>query len=139
MYMLDTNTCIFAIKGAKTKKYEHIISILNDKRADGLSVSAITLAELEFGVANSAIPEKNAVALMNFISIMDILPFDDGAAIEYGHIRAVLQKIGRPLGSLDMLIAAHAKALGHTLVTNNTREFERVPGLATEDWLFATT
>jgi tRNA(fMet)-specific endonuclease VapC len=58
MYMLDTNTCIFAIKGAKTKKYEHIISILNDKRANGLSVSVITLAELEFGVANSAIPEK---------------------------------------------------------------------------------
>jgi tRNA(fMet)-specific endonuclease VapC len=136
MYMLDTNTCIFAIKGAKTEKYEHIVSILNDKRTDGLSISAITLAELEFGVANSAFPEKNAVALMNFVSIMDVLPFEDGAAIEYGNIRAALQKIGRPLGPLDMLIAAHAKTLGHTLVTNNTREFERVPGLIIEDWLF---
>jgi tRNA(fMet)-specific endonuclease VapC len=135
--MLDTNTCIFAIKGAKTKKYEHITAILKNKRTNGLSISAITLAELEFGVANSAIPEKNAVALMNFISIIDVLPFEDSAAIEYGHIRAGLQKLGRPLGSLDMLIAAHAKALGYTLVTNNTREFERVSGLAIEDWLFS--
>jgi tRNA(fMet)-specific endonuclease VapC len=135
MYMLDTNTCIFAIKGAKTEKYEHITTVLAEKRRAGLCISSITLAELEYGVANSAFPERNAVALMNILSIIEVMPFEESAAAEYGSIRASLRRIGRPIGPYDMLIAAHAKSLNVTLVTNNPREFEKVDGLAIDDWL----
>ncbi len=102
---------------------------------DGVSISAITLAELEHGVEKSAYPEKNAVALAQFLSIIDVLPFDDSAAMEYGRICAHLQRRGTPIGVMDNLIAAHAKAEKLILVTNNTREFERVPGLELENWV----
>jgi tRNA(fMet)-specific endonuclease VapC len=134
MYMLDTNICIFAIKGAKTEMYGHISRALGEKRAEGLCISSITLAELEFGVANSSSPEKNAVALMNILSVLEVMPFEESAAAEYGKIRAELQRTGRVIGSLDMLIAAHSKACGCILVTNNTREFKRVENLVVEDW-----
>ena len=81
-----------------------------------------------------ASPEKNAAALMQFLAIMDVLPFNDLAAVEYGKICAYLQQRGTPIGTMDMLIAGHARAEGLILVTNNVREFERVPNLMVENW-----
>lgn len=130
-YMLDTNICIFVIKN----KHESVLAELKAKRERGISISAITLAELEHGVAASAFPEKNALALMQFMAIAACLPFTHKAAAEYGRLRASLQKRGTPIGPLDMLIAAHARSEGRTLVTNNVREFARVDGLAMEDWV----
>jgi tRNA(fMet)-specific endonuclease VapC len=128
--MLDTNICIYIIKN----KPESVIKHLKAKQSDGLAISVITLAELEHGVAASAFPEKNALALMQLMVIARCLPFTHRVAAEYGRIRAGLQRRGMPIGALDMLIAAHAKSEGLTLITNNTREFERVEGLDLEDW-----
>lgn len=129
-YMLDTNICIYAIKN----KPEQVLRQLKANLQYGLCISAITLAELEYGVEKSVFPEKNTVALIQFLSILDVLPFDDAAASEYGKICAYLQKRGTPIGTMDMLIAGHAKAEGLILVTNNVREFERVPNLKIENW-----
>ena len=129
-YMLDTNICIYAIKN----KPEQVLRRLKDNMQYGLCISAITLAELEYGVEKSLFPERNRAALMQFISILDVLPFDDLAAGKYGEICAHLQKIGKPIGTMDMLIAGHAKAEHMILITNNVREFERVPGLEIENW-----
>lgn len=129
-YMLDTNICIYAIKN----KPPQVFRQLKGNLPKGICISAITLAELEHGVAKSAYPDKNTVALMQFLSIMDVLPFDDMAAAEYGGICATLQRQGTPIGTMDMLIAAHAKTEGLVLVTNNVREFERVLGLEIENW-----
>ena len=99
-----------------------------------IAISAITLAELRYGVAKSHYREKNAKALDEFIIPLEILPFDEAASRSYGEIRAALEKAGTPIGSMDLLIAAHAVSLGVTLVTNNAREFNRVPGLNVVDW-----
>ncbi len=129
-YLLDTNICIYAIK----KRPEQVLRRLKSHLREGLCISAVTLAELELGVEKSAYPERNRAALFQFLSILDILPFDDLAAQEYGKICAFLQRKGTPIGTMDMLIAAQARAAGLTLVTNNTREFERVPDLNIENW-----
>ena len=129
-YMLDTNICIYAIKN----KPEQVVRRLKDNLPKGLCISAITLAELEHGVEKSVNPEKNQMALIQFLAILDILPFDDLAATEYGNICAYLQKRGTPIGTMDMLIAGHARAEGLILVTNNVREFMRVPNLGIENW-----
>lgn len=130
MYMLDTNILIYAIKHKPPKVFERLKAHLSD----GLCISAITLAEMEHGVQKSAFPAKNEAALLQFLTILDVLPFDDRAAVEYGSICAGLQKQGTPIGTMDMLIAGHARAESLTLVTNNVREFQRVPGLAIENW-----
>ena len=130
MYMLDTNICIYAIKN----KPEQVLQRLQENLSKGLCISAITLAELEHGVEKSANPEKNQMALIQFLSILDILPFDDLAAAEYGNICAYLQKQGTPIGTMDMLIAGHARVENLILVTNNVREFKRVPNLCIENW-----
>jgi tRNA(fMet)-specific endonuclease VapC len=88
-----------------------------------------------YGVEASTFPEKNALALNQFLSIVDILPFDSEAAAEYGKICATLRRQGTPIGAMDLLIAAHAKAQGLTIVTNNVREFIRVEGLDLENWV----
>lgn len=129
-YMLDTNICIYAIK----KKPEQVLRRLKENWEKGLCISAVTLAELEHGVQKSAYPEKNELALIQFLSILTVLPFDDTAAVVYGGICAFLQKQGTPIGTMDMLIAAHAKAESMVLVTNNEREFMRVPELKVENW-----
>ena len=129
-YMLDTNICIYAIK----HKPVLVLQNLRLHMEDGLCISAITLAELEHGVAKSMYPERNKAALIQFLSILDILPFDDRAAAAYGYVCAFLQKQGTPIGTMDMLIAGHALSEETILVTNNTREFERVPGLDLENW-----
>lgn len=130
IYMLDTNICIYAIK----RKPEQVLSRIKENIDKGLCISSITLAELEHGVAKSNYPEKNRVALIKFLSILNVLPFDEAAAREYGNICATLQKQGTPIGTMDMLIAGHARSKGYTIVTNNVREFNRVADLSVENW-----
>lgn len=129
-YMLDTNICIYAIK----KKPEKVLQRFREELDNGICISSITLAELEYGVKHSSDPVKNEQALLCFLAPLSIFPFGAAAASEYGEIRAYLQSRGIPIGPLDMLIAGHAKAENMILVTNNVREFERVPNLEIENW-----
>lgn len=131
MKMLDTNICIYTIK----QKPPEVLSRFKKELPDGLCISSITLAELKYGVEKSAKPERNELALAQFLTALSIIPFDDLAAVEYGRICAELQKQGTPIGTMDMLIAASAIASDMTLVSNNTREFERVSGLSLENWI----
>lgn len=128
-YMLDTNICIYA-----QKQFKNVLDNIKNNWQDGIVISTITLAELQYGVEASVNREKNAVSLMKFLSIVGVLPFDDYAAAEYGKIRSDLRKKGTPIGTMDMLIAAHARAEGLIVVTNNTREFERVDSIKLENW-----
>ena len=131
MKMLDTNICIYTIK----QKPAEVINRFKQELADGLCISAITLAELKHGIEKSAMPQKNEVALAQLLTVLTVIPFDDLAAVEYGKICAYLQKKGKPIGIMDMLIAASAISMDLTLVTNNTREFERIPTLSLENWV----
>ena len=130
VYLLDTNICIYIIR----RNSERVIERLIQKRISDVAISSITLSELEYGVAKSAKPKQNALALAEFLAPLLVIPYDEIAAHRYGHIRAELEKRGAPIGSLDMLIAAHALALQTILVTNNESEFNRVPGLRVENW-----
>ena len=129
-YMLDTNICIYVMK----KKTENVLRRFREEMDGGICISSITLAELEYGMKHSSDPVKNEQALLRFLAPLSVLPFGAAAASEYGEIRAYLQSRGTPIGPLDMLIAAHARVEGMTLVTNNMREFERVPELDLENW-----
>ena len=129
-YMLDTNICIYIIR----KKPRRVLRRLQRCSVSDVGVSPITLSELEYGVAKSSKPKQNKLALTEFLAPVDIPPYDDTAARQYGELRAHLEKKGKLIGSLDMLIAAHALSLKCTLVTNNTAEFRRVPGLEVENW-----
>ena len=130
MKMLDTNICIYTIK----HKPESVIKRFTAEIPNGLCISSITLAELWHGVEKSSNPQKNSVTLAKFMTAVTVLPFDDLAAVEYGNICADLQRKGTPIGQMDMLIAAHARSENLVLVTNNTREFERVDELQLENW-----
>jgi tRNA(fMet)-specific endonuclease VapC len=103
-------------------------------KGEGICISSIVLAELEYGVCFSRATEKSRRKLISFLPLVDVLPFDGAAAVSYGEIHASLRRKGTLIGIPDMLIAAHAKALGMTIVTNNVREFERVEGLKIENW-----
>ena len=129
-YMLDTNICIYVMKN----KPEKVLERFREELDGGLGVSSITLAELEYGMKHSSNPAKNEQALLRFLAPLSILPFGAAAASEYGALWTYLQNNGTPIGPLDMLIAGHALAEGLTLVTNNVREFERVPDLRLENW-----
>ncbi len=130
-YLLDTNICIYIIKRSPDNVYDRLMPL----RVGDVGVSAITFCELQFGVSNSAKPEKNQLALAEFLGPIDILDFPAGASRIYGTIRAHLQRAGTPIGNYDLLIAAHALYQGLTLVTNNTKEFNRVPDLIVENWI----
>ena len=130
MFMLDTDICIYLINQrdeALREKFE--------SNARAICISSITYAELCFGAAHSARVEDNMRELENFCLDLDILPFDAVAGIHYGEIRQALTQRGRVIGANDLLIAAHARSTGATLVTNNEGEFGRVPGLRMENWL----
>ena len=134
-YMLDTNICIYAMKNKPENVDGRIICPSSKKELNsGVCISSITLAELEYGMKHSSNPAKNEQALLRFLIPLSILPFGAVAATEYGAIRTYLQNNGTPIGPLDMLIAAHAKSENMILVTNNVREFERVPELEIENW-----
>lgn len=128
--MLDTNICIYIIK----QKPVIVLKRFLGYQIGEIGISSITLSELRYGVAKSKYREKNAKALEEFIIPLDIAPFDEVAATAYGDIRANLEKAGTPIGAMDMIIAAHALSLGIILVTNNTREFSRIPSLEIIDW-----
>ena len=130
-YMLDTNICIYAIK----HKPETVIKRFLAHDPDEMCISSITYAELMYGVEKSQAVDKNRIAMSLFLSPITILKFSDRAAEEYGQIRAELERKGTPIGPMDMLIAAHAKAEKLILVTNNVREFERVQNLKIENWV----
>ena len=130
-YMLDTNIIVYA----KNNRPEIVLKKFRQYDPSELCISAITLAELEYGVCNSSNPAQNRLALMLFLSNIKVADFDGRASEEYGRIRYELKKKGSLIGGNDLLIAAHAKSLDLTLVTNNTKEFERVDGLKTENWI----
>jgi tRNA(fMet)-specific endonuclease VapC len=131
MYLLDTNICIYVLK-QHSDRLRHKFKVTRD-----LSISTITLAELWFGVENSAPSsrQRRRDQLAAFTRLLLVLPFDRGAAEHYGNVRAWLRRQGRPIGNNDLLIAAHARSRGCVLVTNNEREFSRVPDLTVENWL----
>lgn len=130
-FMLDTNIIAYA----KNNRPESVLQRFMEHRPEDMCISAITMAELEFGICKSSKPAQNRLALMMFLSEIQVVPFDGKAAQEYGLIRAELTARGTPIGANDLLIAAHARSLGLTLITNNGREFERVPGLTVENWI----
>ncbi|WCL50777.1 type II toxin-antitoxin system tRNA(fMet)-specific endonuclease VapC [Leptospira sp. GIMC2001] len=131
MYLLDTNICIYIIK----QKPPQVLKKLNLKRKSDIYISSISVAELEFGVSNSDYPERNKVSLISFLSIFNILNFDDIDASEFGNIKSFLRKSGKIIGTMDLLIASQARARNLILVSNNTKEFERVPNLKLENWV----
>ena len=130
-YMLDTNICIYAIKN----KPKEVIERLKEHEPGEICISSVTYAELIHGVEKSKAVNKNSIALTLLLADIEILPFDANAAESYGEIRAELERKGTPIGPLDMMIAGHAKSLGYTVVTNNTKEFERINGLRLENWV----
>lgn len=131
IYLLDTDICVALIR----KRPPHVLARLQQQPPGTVSVSAITVAELAVGAAKSAQPEQNAAALDQFLLPLDVRAFDHTAAQKYGSVRATLEQQGIPIGSMDLLIAAHALSLGLIVVTHNTRHFTRIPNIQLEDWL----
>jgi len=130
-FMLDTNICIYIIK----RKPLDVIERFNQTGISQIGISSISLSELLYGVSKSSKPEQNRIALMQFIAPLEILAYGDEASQYYGDLRAHLEKQGTPIGSLDMLIAAHALSIPCTLVTNNEKEFIRIPDLKIDNWV----
>lgn len=125
-YFLDADICSYAMKG-----HEAVIAELGRIHPASVALSAITESELRFGAAKKPSRFK---AVDTFLSRFEIASFTSASAREYARVRAHLEKSGAPIGSLDMLLAAHAVSLGVVLVTNNEREFRRVPGLEIANW-----
>jgi tRNA(fMet)-specific endonuclease VapC len=130
MFMLDTNMCIYVINERDPSLSRHF-----EAHADALCISSICFAELAYGVAHSGRVKDNRRELAAFVKDLAILPFDQAGAEHYGDIRHALTKKGSPIGANDLLIAAHARSIDATLVTNNEREFRRVPKLSVNNWL----
>lgn len=129
-YLLDSNACIFIIKRRPTV----VLHRFRQHLSKGIGISSVTLAELRYGADKSARPAQNHSALDAFLAPVSVVDFDSSAASRYGGIRADLERLGTPIGPLDILIAAHALSLDVTLITNNMSEFSRVSGLTVEDW-----
>ncbi len=132
-YLLDTNIVIYVIK----RRPPEVREMFNQQHGR-MAISAITLAELAHGAEKSSDPQRNMSVVDDFCSRLEVLPYTAKAAMHFGSIRATLETRGTPIGLNDLHIAAHARSEGLTLVTNNLREFERVPGLISENWLTAT-
>ena len=129
-YMLDTNICIFIIRQRSLSVLQRLERIPPGQ----IAISAITVAELQYGVFKSSRPEKNAMALVKFIRSFHVIPFTEKDTMIYGKIRSDLERKGTVIGPFDLLIAAHAISNSLILVTNNMKEFARVGGLRAEDW-----
>ena len=129
-YMLDTNIAIFTIKN----KPESVRTLFN-KHSGQMCLSAVSLMELIYGAEKSSNPERNLEVVEGFSARLDTLPYDECAALHTGQLRAELAKIGKPIGPYDQMIAGHARSQGLILVSNNSKEFTRVPGLRHEDWV----
>ncbi len=128
-FLLDTSVVIAVLRGAGDDLREGM-----RQHADELAVSTVTVAELHHGAGRSSDPVHNRRAVAELLAFLDVLPFDAAAAEHAGDIRAVLANSGTPIGAYDVLIAGHARSQGMTVVTNNRREFDRVPGLLVTDW-----
>ncbi len=128
--LLDTNICIYLIKS----KPPRVLERFRGYEVGDVGISSITLAELQYGAAKSHFPKRNFRALEKFVLALEVPTLDSQAAAAYGLLRAKLERQGTPIGSMDLLIAAHALSLGVVLVTNNAREFRRVKGLRVENW-----
>lgn len=129
-YLLDTNICIYIINNNPP----HVFEKFKEFQLGQLGISSITASELAFGVEKSG-SQRNKQALNKFLAPLEILPYDEQAIWHYAQLRHQLQSKGKTIGSLDMLIAAHALALNATLVTNNVKEFQRVNGLIVANWV----
>ena len=129
--MIDTNICIYIIKNKPQSVKEKFESF----EIGELCISSITVSELMYGAYKSQHTAKNLQALEHFLMPFDIVEYDYSAAIAYGKIRADLEKRGQVIGNMDMQIAGHALSLNMTVVTNNTKEFERVDGLSLDNWV----
>lgn len=129
-YMLDTNICIYVVKDYPPKLRQRF-----NRLAEQLCISTVTLAELHYGAEKSARRLDNLEAIRQFVARLEILPFSAVAAAHYGEIRAALERAGTLAGAYDMLIAGHARSEGMTVVTNNLREFVRMPGVQAENWV----
>ena len=130
-YMLDTNICIGLIRN----KPQSLIARLTACIPGEVGVSAITIAELAHGAQKSNRVEENISALEQFLYPLEVADFDQRASAAYGLVRAFLEHKGKIIGSMDLLIGAHALSLDAILVTNNTSEFKRIPNLNIEDWM----
>ena len=130
MYLLDTNICIFLIKN----KNQQLIEKLKKNYNKGIFISSLTLAELEFGVENSDHKEKNRISLIEFLTIFEILNFEQKDTQAFGIIKSDLRKSGKMIGAMDALLAAQSISRNLIFVTNNTKEFERIKNLSIEDW-----
>jgi len=128
--MLDTDICIYTINN----RPPHLRDTFN-RHNEHLSLSAVSLAELQYGAEKSSMAERNLAVVERFATRVEVLAFDQKAAIQSGQIRAELAKAGTPIGPYDVMIAGHARSEGLILVTNNVREFSRVDGLRLENWV----
>ena len=133
MILLDTNICIYIINA----KPPAVLARFRQYRMGDIGLCSVVAAELAFGVAQSE-STRNRQALQMFLAPLTIMPFDAAAVWIYGDLRADLERRGTPIGSLDTMIAAHALSQQALLVTNNTREFAKVPGLQLDNWVAAT-
>lgn len=129
-YMLDTNVCIRVLRDRPQSA-----RVRFNAEADGLCISAVTLAELLHGAAKSDRPAEKRREVERLTARLEVLPFDDEAAGHYGDIRADLERRGCVIGPYDLMIAGHARSRGLVVVTGNLGEFDRVTGLRCEDWL----
>jgi tRNA(fMet)-specific endonuclease VapC len=128
-YLLDTNMVIYTMK-----KRPQQVKRRFQQHQGRMGISAVTLGELVFGAEHSRYLEQNLADIEAMAARLEVLPFDSKAAYHFGQIRAALYRTGKPIGAYDMMIAGQARAMGLILVTNNVREFKRVPGLLLEDW-----
>lgn len=129
-YMLDTNIVIYTIKNRPVKVRASFL-----KNQGKMCISSITWGELVYGAERSSLPEKNYRDIEGLSARLETSCFDDHAAEHFGQIKAELYNLRKPIGPYDMQIAGHARALGLILVTNNMKEFSRVPGLRLENWV----
>lgn len=128
-YLLDTNTVSLALRG----KAPTVVERLRETQREIVGISVITAMELQFGLAKTP-SLKLRPTVERFLEVMEVVPLDRRVERPYAELRALLEKRGRPIGALDTMLAAHALALEATFVTNNTKEFRRVPNLRCEDW-----
>ena len=131
MYLLDTNICIYLIK----KKYPNLIEKVLEKDTFNIAISAVTVAELEYGIAKSFYPKKNRDTLLEFLAPFEIIPFSEKDCENFGFLRVHLNKKGTPIGPYDLQIAAQCISRDLCIVTNNVKEFERVPEIKIENWI----
>lgn len=134
-WLLDTNICIYLLTGKQPDYQRNILARLDAlPRNERPLISGVVLSELQYGVRKSRWRKANQALLDEFLLDFDLSDYGASAAVFYGELRADLEKRGKPIGPMDMMIAAHALSLDATLATHNTREFAQVKGLRLEDW-----